>query len=395
MFMKLYSAAFLLLLLISFSCKSRTDNNFNYSLIPSNTKVSFPLNSDVKQLIKTLQYYKDNEGKEYLTFQNDKEPEILFYDMQTNKLMKTLTFSTEGPNNVGAGFIGYYMKSLDEIYLTRMDKNEVLKVNSQGMVLRQIPYPQTDNGALTVPSFSTTFSYTPIVFIDNKMYLSQGINYTQYNEQVYEKSPIALVIDTTSQSVQAVPFTFPPIVPVQKVIKYETLGTEFFYSRDFNGKDFVYSFAFDENIYITPKEHSSVKKINARSQYIKQVKPLESRPVEFQDGIKKWSEIAMYGNLLYDKYREVYYRISYPETAIGKNENFPDIWQYGRKLFSIIVLDKDFNTIGETLFPEYTYISTLMFIREDGLYISDSHYKNPHYNEDILSFRKFDLVESN
>jgi hypothetical protein len=100
-----------------------------------------------------------------------------------------------------------------------------------------------------------------------------------------------------------------------------------------------------------------------------------------------------YGNLLFDKYRNVYYRIAYPETKIEKGVNGLELLQYGRKRFSIIILDKDFNIIGETLFPDYTYNSTVMFIREDGLYISDSHYLNPDYNDDVLSFRKFNLVE--
>ena len=101
-----------------------------------------------------------------------------------------------------------------------------------------------------------------------------------------------------------------------------------------------------------------------------------------------------YGNLLFDKYRNVYYRIAYPETEIEKGVNGLELLHYGRKRFSIIILDKDFNIIGETLFPDYTYNSTVMFIREDGLYISDSHYLNPNYNDDLLSFRKFYLVEN-
>lgn len=49
--------------------------------------------------------------------------------------------------------------------------------------------------------------------------------------------------------------------------------------------------------------------------------------------------------------------------------------------------------IGETLFPENTYNSQLMFIRHDGLYISDSHPLNPEYSDDVLSFRRFDLTK--
>ena len=74
------------------------------------------------------------------------------------------------------------------------------------------------------------------------------------------------------------------------------------------------------------------------------------------------------------------------------NVNMLDVIEYGRKRFSIIVLDENFNLIGETLFPDYTYNSWLMFIREDGLYISSSHCMNPEFSDDTLVFQKFEVV---
>lgn len=100
-------------------------------------------------------------------------------------------------------------------------------------------------------------------------------------------------------------------------------------------------------------------------------------------------EIPNYGNILYDSYREIYYRIAYPKTDIDASIRPLELMDYGRKNFSIIILDKKFNKIGETLFPDYTYNSVQMFIREDGLYISESHYLNPGFSDDRLNFRKF------
>ena len=60
----------------------------------------------------------------------------------------------------------------------------------------------------------------------------------------------------------------------------------------------------------------------------------------------------------------------------------------------IIILDKNFNIIGETVFPEYTYNPNLMYIDEKGLYISENHYKNPNYDDDKLIFRLFRLCKS-
>ena len=40
------------------------------------------------------------------------------------------------------------------------------------------------------------------------------------------------------------------------------------------------------------------------------------------------------------------------------------------KKISVIILDKGFQIIGETLFPEDIYNSFVFFVNKDGLYIS-------------------------
>ena len=100
----------------------------------------------------------------------------------------------------------------------------------------------------------------------------------------------------------------------------------------------------------------------------------------------------MYGDLIYDPFREVFYRITYPSTTIEKGVKAMELIEYGRKTFSIIILDKELNKLGETLFPNYTYNSRQLLVLPDGLYICNSHFMNPDFNDDILSFIRFDLV---
>ena len=57
------------------------------------------------------------------------------------------------------------------------------------------------------------------------------------------------------------------------------------------------------------------------------------------------------------------------------------------------ILDKDFNIIGETLFPQYTYNPSMAFVHKNGLYISDSHILNPSFDENVLSFKCFTLKD--
>lgn len=75
-------------------------------------------------------------------------------------------------------------------------------------------------------------------------------------------------------------------------------------------------------------------------------------------------------------------------------DSYKDISLLGRSKFSIMILDKDLNVLGETLFPDNTYASNLLFVRADGLYISTSFIKNPTFSDDELCFRRFDLIQA-
>ena len=160
------------------------------------------------------------------------------------------------------------------------------------------------------------------------------------------------------------------------------------FSRCYDGTHFVYSFYYDENIYVATPAHDSIRKIAVKSSYFDKV----DLPGELTATPQDFCEKPWYGNLLYDRYRNVYYRIAYPRTTIEKEVRPFELLAYGRKNFSTIILDKEFNKIGETLFPDYTYSAKGMIILEDGLYISDSHYLNPQFSDDVLSFVRFELT---
>ena len=59
--------------------------------------------------------------------------------------------------------------------------------------------------------------------------------------------------------------------------------------------------------------------------------------------------------------------------------------------FSIIILNKDYEIIGETKFPGNTYAHHLCFVGKKGLYISENDENNPQFDENKLVFRCFTL----
>lgn len=58
-----------------------------------------------------------------------------------------------------------------------------------------------------------------------------------------------------------------------------------------------------------------------------------------------------------------------------------------RKEFSIMILDENFNVLGETLFPAGKYIPALFFVNEKGLFLSVNNTSNPQMTDDKLVFQ--------
>ena len=67
-----------------------------------------------------------------------------------------------------------------------------------------------------------------------------------------------------------------------------------------------------EDLYVTNIKHDSIFRIKAKSKFI----PKVNQPPEYGYDPEKLCKNSRYGNILYDKYRDVYYRISYPKNNI-------------------------------------------------------------------------------
>lgn len=382
------SLLFFLLVFIS-SCDSSRKEDV-YILKPSDEFLDFNLNPQTSIFIKSLFTYIDENGKEYLTFQNNMEPEILLYDIDSQEYIKTIFLQKEGPNGVGV-FGGFYIRNLDEIYIPDMMKNEVKVVNSNGEIVKKIPYSETSEKKSTIPFVCLSFPYTPMHIINQRIYIPQSPNLRLGNSAM-EESPVTIVLDTLTNILDEFPLRFPNIVTSAE-IKGSSLGIEASYSQEFNGENFVYSFFFDENVYVVSMKGETRHKVEVKSKYIDKLNKTYQSPTDLNMLAKTICEVPFYGNLIYDKYRKVYYRFVYPETKLSNNENYMDIWQLGRTKFSIIILNEKMEILGETLFPENTYASNLFFIHKDGLYLSTSFVKNPNYSDDNLCFQRIDLVK--
>ena len=365
------------------SCKrEKGEIQDDYTLEATENIKSFPLDSDVKYNAFHLCTFEEN-GKRYLSFHNNRTTQLLFYDFDREEFLSKVTLEQEGPNGVGM-LSGYYIKDFNHIYVSSFVYQGIIRVDTTGAIVQKIPYGKTDTGYKVIPSYMiSSHPYILPIFIGDKMYITQ-----QNNERFCpaEKTPISVAIDTVQKKYSSLPLTFSILTEKQK--KSNDTG----FSRDYDGKNFIYSFYVDEDILVTSIDHAEVKRIRAKSRYIDS--PDEEQPLNAQKGPQLNLELARYGDLMYDPYREVYYRFAYPKTELDDKINWMGKSVYGRKKFSVIILDKDFQIIGETLFPEAIYNPYASFVSKEGLYISRDYQMNYDQSEDFMTFELFKLVEN-
>lgn len=349
-------------------------------------RISFEIPEDVRIPFVSVFPFSDNE-RSYLSFDNYRKNEILIYDIESDKLIKRIGFDTEGNNAIVGGFGGYYIVDMHHIYIPSLYMSTIYVTDTTGVINHQISYQCTKNGLFLVPFIPSYASQ--MNFIGNNLYIPQSLN-RMLKESIVSESPIRAVVDTLTKEIISLPMKFPPLISEQDLGTAASGNCD--YSSCYDSTNFVYAFYFDENIYITSSKHEIVDKKPAKSRYFDKIEIFKSQESNFQKMMKLQCEHASYGHIMYDKFRNVYYRFVYPPTYIDDYDgDYVDLYRSGRKVFSIMILDKNFNVIGETLFPEYTYNPKLSFILEDGLYISLNHIKNPNYSDDLFQFQKFEL----
>lgn len=358
----------------------------SYSLNITNEYLNIALDDSTYIPLNNISYIKDKNNSEYIAFINQRKPEIHFYNLATGHISKKIKYNTEGNNSIVREIGNFYVKDLNEIYLISPYTTTLYKSNGNGNITSKYDFSKANDGT---PLTTIVSSMGGIEFVDNKFYITQNIN-RNYGENMLKESSVGAIIDTIEKKVQLTPFKFPPLITLEDIGTSAGFGYQ--YRRIFDGKHFIYSFLYDDVLYKVSPDHQTVEQICAKSRYIPEIKINRLNSTDYKTILKATCEEATYEDIIFDKYRQVYYRFAFPITEIDANENLLEIIRFGKKQFSIQILDKDLNIIGEKLFPEFTYVPAAHFVREDGLYISCSHFKNPNYDDNTLCFQKIELI---
>ena len=360
--------------------------------------VVFPIDENTFYESKAIFQFEE-KGKEYLFFQNRRDKgrlHLKIFDIENESIHKEIPLYREGPNGIPSIFGGFPL-CLDK-YVITTDSPHIYIVDGSGNVLFKSP-SLYDREALrtkrTFGQFCSTFFISryssPGIIKDSVLYFPQKQIGYPHTKETWSKSNLFASLDMQTGKLGTTDFCYPNIFDKEEV--FRKLSYEKGHSYGFTGKDVAVSFFHSDSIYVS-SDFKNVKGFYAKSRFFPNLHP---EPYNAQTDLlvrlRKEANEPKYWHLIYDKYRKVFYRFALHPYEYLKDKS-PIEEDCGRE-FSIIVLNDNYERIGEISFPGNTYNYRLCFVGKKGLYLSLNNQENPIFSEDELFFQCLELKDKN
>lgn len=333
-------------------------------------------------------YYFEEEGKELLYFENTKKGqyEIIIYDIDAEVIAKRIGMHKQGADGVPSVMGSRPLGSSSTFVLFQNNMSQITLLDDEGKVLRKYPIKSPETPF--IPFLPSSDFYTLGFMKDSVLYVAPLVAKPNMTKEDWRTTSLLFGLDLRTGDVDFVPLYYPSVF--NHDVKNIAMGAEFSY--DFNDckNRLVCSFINYDSLMVCD-DLCSVKWYDGKSRYLKEKRP---KLIEASGGIQAIAEAkeeGFYYHVMYDKYRDVYYRFVEHPCELGENEGYMD--DPKAREFSVIIFDKDFRIIGETKFPGNKYFIRMSFVGRDGLYISENNLANPDFDEDKLVFACFKLEE--
>ncbi|WP_037315971.1 DUF4221 family protein [Salegentibacter sp. Hel_I_6] len=348
---------------------------------------SFLLDDETAPKPLYVEIFKDSSNVRLLTFLNNYNNSIYFYDFNKLNFIKKLSLDKEGPNGINMP-MGFHIKEQDSIYIYH-NLFEVALLNKSGEVQNRISL----NGghdirrndiswAYVYPEFSVQ-TVIPFMERSNELLLS-GYFSGSMPDSIVDKFNFLARMDYDLNEINY-SHSYPSSLFGENVNWGEGLFKEVFPELHPDGNKLIYSFPISHDLYITELNGQNYEKIYAGSKSAGTIKSINKKPgkASAQEIRSSFVRQDMYAAILYDKFRKVYYR--FLRKALP---DAPKHTSWKEKNIAIIILDQDFKYLGETtLGPETIWHWQNSFVTEEGLNIE--YLDENNINEVNLTFKIF------
>ena len=373
------------------SCQnSPKESNATYDIgLVESQKITLPIDENTYYLSKRIFQCEKND-KEYLAFGSFEKRayEIILYDLEKQDIHKRVALSKEGPNGVPVAS-GFKPLGDSRIFLIFQNSASRLSiVDDKGNLVKY--YSVRSKDGRFIPCYDG-FSYfhLPSFMKDSVVYFHAETGKPDMKHYEWINVPMFSCLDLKTGKTGNPAINYPPIFTQN--IKNVAGGDWFCYDYNYKEDLVVCSFTGYDSLMVS-KDLKSAEWYNGKSRYLKSIKPklYEANGLVW---LREATESPAYHNIMYDKYRDVYYR--FVEMPYELQPGDSPVEDPKAREFSVIIFDKDLNIIGETKFPGNKYFYKMSFVGRDGLYISENNLANPEFDEDKLVFACFKLENLN
>jgi len=371
--MRLNKEIFLLFAFLYFftSCSKQDD----YSILDTQVgKFVVPLDSTMSFKSRTIQFI-DN----YLLVLNELKNTIHQFEYPSGRPIEKMNFEYSGENGVGK-IVSFLLHNKDSLFLLNSQR-QVLLLNNKHFVEWRIP--TINLSAISVfPDPIQTRTTSPMVYFEHKIFLNGMIGGMKNILPV----PYADLEDKKAYNT----YKYPDIEAYTDNLRIEVYY--YLYSHTYNTKEnyFVYSFPADDSLRITDFGQIDFAK-HAKSSNLGEINPYLEQEKEYADDEYLLVHLAKnyYGGVLYDKYRNLYYRFFTKNVKPADYEKSNTKDDFYLRENGVLVFDRNFEKIAEFLLPIAVYDINNLFVSPDGLAILNQ--KKCIENEDSLYYDIFKL----
>jgi hypothetical protein len=329
----------------------------------------FPLDSNTAPKPQYLEIFIDSTGRRKFTFINNFDNAIYIYDYESTEYEDIIKYEKNGPNAVPYP-TGYHIKSMDSIYIADYQSMELILANNKSEILNKFPlmgdkdfkkFPEVlVNNCQYFPETSTPFIEMETTLLLPGFYI--GI----IPDPLIDKIKFMAQIEFETGNIEHNGL-YPNTLYGSDFTWGDPIFTKVYPQMDIDKNRMIYSFPVSHNLYIQTLGDETYKEVYGGSNSAGTIRPLKGNPksITRQESIRHVINQDLYSALLYDKYREVYYRFlrkAVPDATI--HSKIKD------KPIAVIVMDKNFGYLGETVVGNgYEWNWDNSFVTKEGLNI--------------------------
>ena len=349
------------------------------------TDKKFPLDSLSAPRPPYIQMYNDANGNEYLAMLSGYSKNIFIYNYDSaNTPVNQIPISTiQLP-------LAFHIKNMDSIYVYDDKMMEMVLLNNKSQAVSKASLINNAN----MKDLSWTYKYpqyvphtvNAIIERAGKLIFPGQFIWT-LPDTVARNFKFTSLIDINNNTVNYI-HKYPYSVYGHGYLWDEPMFTGVYNNMMPDNKNMVYSFPVSHDLVIYDVDTDSEKTVYGGSNEAATITSLDAKKYKNNNEYiyQKACTSDLYGGILYDKYRKVYYRFlrkALPEKGVRLR------WE--NKGVAVIVMDQHFNYLGETEIGDMNqFYPDNSFVTKEGLNIE---YIEPDNDEKFLTFKIFTLKD--